>query len=323
MAQAEFHKTQGIPLYRQIRDYLEEQIGSGKQENGRLPSVRAIARQLGVNPNTVQRAYNELRKEGIVAGEVGKGTFVTRDPAGFRQETRRGLLKKTIERSLEEALALEYTIEEFESTVTEYIREKRKQMENIRLVFVECNIEQLTYFTEHLELDPHIQRVPILLEDLLAGTPEAVRQVEQADIVVTSFYHLDQMRKRFQTLRQPIIGISLEPELTTLIRIARIGEQATVGIVTTSRQCREEIRETLVKANLDFTALLEADSPPAAQLKQLVAQCGAVLVSPRQKERVSAAVKPGTPVIEFVFTPDKTSIHNLKVAILELKKKIL
>ena len=64
------------PIYEQIRDGLKKLIVSGALgRDDRLPSVRALAQQLAINPNTIQRAYNELENEGYIYSVPGKGSF--------------------------------------------------------------------------------------------------------------------------------------------------------------------------------------------------------------------------------------------------------
>ena len=65
------------PIYAQICDGFRDQIRSGILSPGdRLPSVRELATQLTINPNTIQRAYRELETEGWIASVSGKGSFV-------------------------------------------------------------------------------------------------------------------------------------------------------------------------------------------------------------------------------------------------------
>jgi GntR family transcriptional regulator len=65
------------PIYAQIIDGFRDQILSGVLENGdKLPSVRELALQLAINPNTIQRAYRELEMQGWIATVPGKGCFV-------------------------------------------------------------------------------------------------------------------------------------------------------------------------------------------------------------------------------------------------------
>lgn len=65
------------PIYTQISDSFREQILAGVLQKGdKLPSVRELASQLTINPNTIQRAYRELELGGWVASVPGKGSFV-------------------------------------------------------------------------------------------------------------------------------------------------------------------------------------------------------------------------------------------------------
>ena len=65
------------PIYSQIVDGLRQQITAGILRPGdRLPSVRELAAQLTINPNTIQRAYRELESGGWVESQAGRGCFV-------------------------------------------------------------------------------------------------------------------------------------------------------------------------------------------------------------------------------------------------------
>ena len=65
------------PIYEQVRDGLRRLIVSGVIADGeKLPSVRALASQLAINPNTIQRAYRELEADGYILSVAGKGSFV-------------------------------------------------------------------------------------------------------------------------------------------------------------------------------------------------------------------------------------------------------
>lgn len=65
------------PIYEQIADNFRGQIQTGILRPGdKLPSVRELSAQLTINPNTIQRSYRELEKDGWVQSEPGKGSFV-------------------------------------------------------------------------------------------------------------------------------------------------------------------------------------------------------------------------------------------------------
>ena len=102
------------PIYLQIMDGLRQQISSGVLRQGeKLPSVRELAAELSINPNTIQRSYRQLEMEGWIATVPGKGCFVcaipTEDP---KQELR--LLRQFDEAAMK-LLSLGYTQQELQN----------------------------------------------------------------------------------------------------------------------------------------------------------------------------------------------------------------
>ena len=69
-----------IPLYRQIIDRVEQLAARGLlPPDSQLPSVRALAMELSINPNTIARAYDELEARGIIYALPGRGNFIAND----------------------------------------------------------------------------------------------------------------------------------------------------------------------------------------------------------------------------------------------------
>ena len=72
----------GVPIYQQIQDQVRYGVAAGRLRPGeQLPTVRALAVDLAVNPNTVIKAYTELERQGFLTTEQGSGTFVAPLPA--------------------------------------------------------------------------------------------------------------------------------------------------------------------------------------------------------------------------------------------------
>ena len=85
------------PIYEQIKDGLKKLIVTGALEaDEKLPSVRALATQLSINPNTIQRAYTELEGEGYIYSIPGKGSFAAGN-TGADEEKKRELMRKVRE----------------------------------------------------------------------------------------------------------------------------------------------------------------------------------------------------------------------------------
>ena len=78
------------PIYIQIIDRIREQITAGVLQPGeKLPSVRELAAELAINPNTIQRSYRSLELEGWIATVPGKGCFVCSSTQSMEREKQR------------------------------------------------------------------------------------------------------------------------------------------------------------------------------------------------------------------------------------------
>jgi GntR family transcriptional regulator len=72
--------SSGVPIYVQIESQIKNAIAAGAiKPHQPLPSVRKLAAELGINPNTVARAYQELERDGVIATVPGGGTFAAAD----------------------------------------------------------------------------------------------------------------------------------------------------------------------------------------------------------------------------------------------------
>ena len=99
------------PIYEQIKDGLRRMVVSGAlAPDEKLPSVRAMASQLSINPNTIQRAYAELEAEGYVVSVTGKGSFVAEGDT--QNAARKAELTGKVKPILEELRNLGMTREE-------------------------------------------------------------------------------------------------------------------------------------------------------------------------------------------------------------------
>lgn len=111
------------PLYEQIVDKFQKLILSGALEpNTRMPSVRSLAVELSINPNTIQRAYSELERTGFLYSVKGKGNFVAYSDS-LKEMKKEELLKK-LQDLKEEALAVGISPKELEGQLRQEVREK-------------------------------------------------------------------------------------------------------------------------------------------------------------------------------------------------------
>ena len=84
------------PLYEQLVEQLRRQLFLGAAQAGQaLPSVRQLATELGINPNTIQKAYRRMEAEGMIVSVPGKGSFISDDLADMLKKQRDEQIQKT------------------------------------------------------------------------------------------------------------------------------------------------------------------------------------------------------------------------------------
>ncbi len=96
----------GIPAYKQIMHQVQAAIASGALNEGdQLPTIRSLHEKLGVNPNTVARAYRELQTTGVITSQQGSGCYVApvAKPAPLQERARRAKIRQITARVAAEA----------------------------------------------------------------------------------------------------------------------------------------------------------------------------------------------------------------------------
>lgn len=116
-----------IPIFRQIADQLRQSIEDGVYKSGEiLPSLRQFAVEIKVNPNTIQRVYETLEREGIVETRRGVGVFVahsSREKLNASQKKLKRSLDGLIAESVKGGLTPDKIRQTFELAMREYLAE--------------------------------------------------------------------------------------------------------------------------------------------------------------------------------------------------------
>lgn len=109
----------GVPFYKQIIRQIELARADGRLTNGdQLPTVRSLAVDLQVNPNTVARAYSELEIRGIVTTQQGTGTFMSDREITMTEVERERILTEMVRQFLTNARSHGFSTEEIVETIT-------------------------------------------------------------------------------------------------------------------------------------------------------------------------------------------------------------
>src|SRR5580700_4812205 len=103
----------GVPVYRQLIDQVLGAVATSALRTGdQLPTVRQVAVDLAINPNTVMRAYREMEIRGILDTQQGAGTFIAEQPAPAPKEERERQLMQLADDCVARAGALGFTLAE-------------------------------------------------------------------------------------------------------------------------------------------------------------------------------------------------------------------
>jgi GntR family transcriptional regulator len=96
------------PVYRQIIDQIKRDIAMGRLiKDEKLPTVRQLAAQLAINPNTIAKAYRQLESEGIIVTRPGAGAFIANLDSNLSRAVRKRLLSDELERIAVEAFHMQ------------------------------------------------------------------------------------------------------------------------------------------------------------------------------------------------------------------------
>jgi len=121
--------SSGTPIYRQIVDQVRQAVASGVLRAGeKLPSVRDMAVELAVNPNTIAKAYQELERDGVIETPRGKGSYVADREDVLSEAERARQLSEVIHRLVAEAYRLRVPADR----VLQLVRERLDEAERRR-----------------------------------------------------------------------------------------------------------------------------------------------------------------------------------------------
>lgn len=113
MFQITLDNTTGVPLYKQIILQVEMAVADGRLSPGtQLPTVRSLAADLGINPNTVVRAYSEMEIRGLVDTQQGSGTYISHKKVEFTPGEKERLIEDLVQTIKTRASAYGFSVEE-------------------------------------------------------------------------------------------------------------------------------------------------------------------------------------------------------------------
>jgi GntR family transcriptional regulator len=284
-----------IPIRWQLTEQLKHVIeGGGVPRDQALPSIRELAGFLGINPNTVARAIEDLKRSGHVEARRGKGVFMASAPSTRPFPTRReAFLKDAVIR----AAVLEMTPDDVAAGVLSVAGAGLAALRGaVAVLLVECSPPELDFFGRELEAHLPVRVDKVLLSEL-AGVVRRRKRADRWGAAVTSFGHLPEVERRLDGLGVPVVALLAEVHLETLHRLAQLPAGTRIGVVSAERETAHNLEHSIVNAALPNIARIEASAADGPALGRLVRRVDAIVCSTSAAARVQGLVGPTVPVI--------------------------
>ncbi|MGI8786075.1 MAG: GntR family transcriptional regulator [Acidobacteriota bacterium] len=204
-------KDSDLFFYEQIKGQLLSGLYAGKlQEGDRLPSIREVAADLGINYKTVQKIYQRLSQEEYVGIARGSGAYIRRRQEQGIAEMHRRAIFKLVTDSIEKARILGLNSERYARLIENYVSGNSNRP--LRLAVVDHE-EEAFIFSKELEKRLKVEAVPLTLESLLPPTPQTGEKIKRYDFLMTTSWHLHDLRTLAQQHKKPLLEITANPDM--------------------------------------------------------------------------------------------------------------
>ncbi len=298
-----------IPIRLQLAEQLKHFIeGGGFPPDQALPSIREMAGFLGINPNTVARVIEDLKRSGYVEARRGKGVFVAaKSPARPSPALREGFLKEVVIR----AAALGMTADDLAVGVLSVAEVRPAAVGRAAaILLVECGTEALDFFAKELEAHLPVRVEKVLLGELAAAVGRRKPPARWA-AAVTSFFHLPEVERVLGGTRVPVLALLAGAQIETLQQLAQLPSGTRVGVASADHETAHNLEHSIVNAGLPNIALMGSCPAEGARLERLVRQVDVMVCSSPAAERVREVFGAATQVIVDDRALDNRAIEML------------
>jgi len=300
-----------LPIHLQIRHCLEYAIGFGQLTPGtRLPSVRELAIELEVAPNTVARAYQELQEGGLLVTQPGRGTFVSMLTEGESPTTVTGsALQSILQPAIASAQAIGFSRSEIMEVVDGLLADSR-----IAVGFVGINQRIVDKWSAILEQefdDLGIQVTRLTLDEVRQNLTEALRKLQPVSRVFTLVTTYADVRSLLHPHGKKISVLLSELSSVTHQKLANLPRTGLIGLV-----CRDFYVSSLlgiISVYADSERVRRVSPDDENELRALIEEAEIVLHTLAAVEQVIPLVKPETKLVELEFVPNRASFEQLRL----------
>ena len=274
------NRSSGDPLYLQVKRQIMDMIYRGELKVGyKMPTERELSKVLGISRNTISSAYKELELEGVLKSIQGKGTFISEQNTVWKMRDSKDKIYKFLDLAFEEAIERGISSENFLELVTRYTEEKMDKMNKTTAIYVECNVEQSRMFSSQLSTSTDMVVVPITINDLRNMDDKTKKAIENSQVIVSTFNHVSEVSKLTSAFKKEILGVAINADLGTIVKIARYPNSTRFGFFTMSEEFMFKIKQALAEAGLGDINIKYSNTFEKEKIQEIVDSSDVILVS--------------------------------------------
>lgn len=274
------NRTAPVPLYKQLAENIKWSIHLGNIQNGwKLPSVRALAKELDVSVDTVRGAYKILEDSGLAVSRPHHGTevivptdtnHILADVHGAEEDALANIVGRCFDKGMSK--------EEIEHLFQTALDREIQSQKGARILFVECNEADGHRFREQLSsiLDVRVDVVMVdALDDFCGKLPMANLPYKA---IVTTYFHYAIVMRRTQNLKLPVYGVVTEMSGDALQSIRRFRSGQRIGVILRPSHSLDYLMGlvTNIRDDLDIQCALLGDHE---SLNEVIAWADTFIVS--------------------------------------------
>jgi DNA-binding transcriptional regulator YhcF (GntR family) len=314
-------RDSGLPFYLQIAHQMMYQLETGLIRLGdKLPSTRALARELTVSFLTVDKAYRWLRSRGVVASQRGVGwqVLVSLDPTS--EEGRQRLrTAKFVDEILESAVARGFEPITVAQAVLQRAMALERQIPARKMAFIECHADYVDDYTSELRkelADLNIDVTGLLTTQLggkQKGRDRIFRMLKDVDYVLTTLYHYEFVQKICAPLKRRVVALSHTIDKDALYSIASLPQETRIGALFGRLDPAPAIVRTLeFYRDLPLGSIPFALVTDAQAMKRVLNKADVLVYTAACRKRIRLPVGDTSSAILVRFVPDDDAVKKIR-----------
>lgn len=307
------NRQSAVPVYLQLKTQLRHLIATSSLKPGtQLPTVRQLAGFLRINRNTVTRVLAQLQEDGCLDSYQGRGTFVSDRPP-TRESRRTQALDRLVDQALAQARRLGFTPEEFLAAGgARAPLLTTNPTAKTRAILAECNWAELCRYRDELEAELPLAVDRILIEELVGRYRTAPGFLRDCPVVITTFFHLTEVKKTLARESIPVVGLLAEPNPSIFLRLAELPEGTAVGFVCATPLGSQNLLRSVQSVGMTHFRPLLASTDDPWSIELLMKEPATVVSSEQAVDTLRAMLPPAAEVIVAHRTLDHGSLDVLR-----------